>query len=419
MPARDPAPPLRATPLDSITPSLVVGMKRCLLRVAFSRSGPHRRLVSHGPAARLGTAAHEVLELVGKGQLDEHDPDSPHWRAAYEALWRDAVERQDADARQSLVDNALGPPDRWPFYSMRRGQTRVLARQLSRRRWSPDSYTRLAFALAPLDSSPVTHAAPAEPCGSESILAGFGGRLQGRADNIEIEDDGVCIEDFKTGAIYEHVDDPLDQPRIKGDYRLQLLLYAALYHDATGVWPARLRLIPFSGPPETIEMDEAARAEATQAARESLALLDRYNQAATSGRLAHLAIPAPSACRDCPFRGPCDAYWSRASASWQPNEHPSCAGVVQEVRELSNATIALTIAVRAGAIAPGIWRIRGLTPDQVTGPAGSISPGDAVRIVNLRQREGGAPDELWGRHDTEVWRLSVSATPGILGRSRS
>ena len=59
-------------------------------------------------------------------------------------------------------------------------------------------------------------------------------------DRIVAGSDGVTISDFKSGAVLEDATD--NDSEIKVEYKVQLMLYAALYKIAKGEWPRRLLL---------------------------------------------------------------------------------------------------------------------------------------------------------------------------------
>src|SRR5690348_18377835 len=99
---------------------MAAAMRQCSLRVAFSQSYEHRKLISRGPVARLGSASHSVLEAVGAGALDNTPPHE--WDSRLHELWHIAVSEEATDADQSIGDRGLGPPQKWPYYNLRYAQ---------------------------------------------------------------------------------------------------------------------------------------------------------------------------------------------------------------------------------------------------------------------------------------------------------
>lgn len=384
MSARRVPPPPVAQPLRSTSPSQAAELRRCALRVAFQRSPAHASLHARGPAARLGSVCHSVLEGIGKGALDGVLEDQ--LRARILELWDAAVAEQQADAEQSQVDRDLGPAQRWRGYFLKRARLLIAAQELARSRSVHALHLAVGLAAAL----------------SEHSMLGFGGRLRGQADRVVHDTHGLVIEDFKSGAVFESVDES-EQPQIKDGYRVQLLIYAALYHEETGNWPDRGRIIGLDGRIAEIEI---APQEALAAARDTLELLDAYNRGVTATTLYTLAAASPAACSTCGFRGACDAYWTSASPAWEPVERPSSMGRVLGIHGHGDGTVSLTIAASGGTVRSGEVRIRGLRPDQISALGEDVAPGPTVRLVKLRRREqqNGVP-ELWAGPETEVWLL--------------
>lgn len=379
------------TPIPFTSPSTAAEMRRCMLRVAFSKSARHRSLVSRGPAARLGTACHAVLEAVGRGALDEVSEEE--WDSHVRALWERAVQSQWDDARHSTADSELGPPVSWPYYYLRLAQLELITRELARGRRTDDVASTLALDGFVGASSQVR-------LGYEVSLEGFGGKLRGQADRVTVGPEGLCVDDYKTGAIYEHVEEPDHVASLKEDYRIQLLDYAALYHEETRIWPDSARVIPLHGEPVLVQVDPL---EAERTAREAIVLFDRYNALASQGRADSLASPSPESCSTCSFRGPCDAYWANVAESWVPPDRPSTAGRATDVQQLGDGSVVVTVEGTQGAPYLGLVRIRGLTPQQISGVDGVLEKGANLRVVRLRGHQKPGPAELWAGAESEVW----------------
>lgn len=241
-----------ARPLAYVTASSAAGLGGCLLRIAFRSDPEMRAAVPSSPAARLGTAAHSVLETAGRGRLGTSGfPD------AFETAWSGAVAEQWRLSQGSPFEAGWRRAEDWPGFSMTKGRTR-----------------RLAARLAPPPGAAAEEPGNREPgVLEEHLQSACGGILRGRADVVRRYPDHV-VQDYKTGSIRDA------DGRLKSAYRTQLLLYAYLEHEESGSWPVRAEVIPLRGDPEIFEV---VPAETTAAAEQALAARDRYNGLAEAG----------------------------------------------------------------------------------------------------------------------------------------
>ena len=206
--------------------------------------------------------------------------------AEAETVWNTAVAKAVRAAAGHPLDSRFSNPERWPGYFLVR--QRALASgsgSVARAGASPArAYTGL------LDKAR----------GTERRLEARGGRLVGRPDHF----DGTTLTEYKSSLpnpAWAGANSLLDA------FRRQLRLYAAIIAEATGVWPARGRVIAASGQVMDVPLDPAACDAEADAA---LAALDALNQELASGTAPEtLARPAPAACNGCPFRAICPAFW--------------------------------------------------------------------------------------------------------------
>jgi hypothetical protein len=186
---------------------------------------------------------------------------------------------------------------------------------------------------------------PAEHALQEQRRQAFGGKLRGRADVIRRSPEPE-IEDYKTGSLADG-----ETGDIKPQYRMQMLLYAVLEHEAAGVWPKRATLIPLQGAPVVIEIDPA---EATAAAEAALAALGEYNREVDAGLPAiDLATPSPAACRFCPYAIECPAFWSSANHHWLEQGIVAVVGRIHGREESRLSTFNIRVKKTAGSVGPG------------------------------------------------------------------
>lgn len=339
--------PGKSWPLAYVSPSSYEVLRDCRLRKAFAQQSPPGHSV---PALRLGAACHRILCQLAEGRVIPAQLDS-----RLKELWRAEIEREAAASKQAGEWALFGPPESWPGIQLKRARLRRAAG------W-------LAALLASLPAGADVRC--------ELDLQGAGGRLRGKID-LAVRSGGVpLIADYKTGAALER-----DSLQIVGRYRRQLLLYAALEHEATSQWPATAWLVPLEGKPEQVEVDPV---EAAGTVADALALLDAYNSAAPG---AQPASPAPGTCSACGFASRCPAFWAACDASWAP-DLLAVRGEVASVMPSTFGGRSLVVVPRGGSLGHEPVRVRGVSDHAFAGAAG-IAPGAEVAISGLRADPSG------------------------------
>lgn len=281
-----------------------------------------------------------MLEAAGRGRLPEETGGSA-WRTAFEELWKAAITRQEEQAAASPLEAHWGSAVTWPNYAKKKVSTRRLCERISSNRPASHDQER-----------------GSTPSGlREQRQSAFDGRLIGKADVI-IRAPEPVIEDYKTGALFEAD----DQREVKPHYRLQMLLYAVLEHEETGVWPLRAYLIPLEGQRVEIKIDPA---EATQAAVRALEDLAHYNRSVKAGGdPVALASPTPETCLFCPYAIECPAFWTTSNPSWAASEIVAASGEVSGSETAQNGMLSLAIRVVRGSVAPGNYHLYDLDPQR-------------------------------------------------------
>lgn len=343
------------------SPSSAALLLQCNLRVAYASDPEFRREVPGSPAARLGTACHQVLEVAGSHALPA--PDSAAWRDAFESVWHDAISTEETAAAEHPLESHWPPAERWPGYAIRKVRTRHLAERLA--------------------SASLTTGQAGGAVELEHERQGFGGRLRGRPDVVRRTKQGSVVEDYKTGVVYE-----AGTAEVKTGYRLQLLLYSALEQERTGECPRTARLIPLEGEPATIEIKED---DVLEAAQSVLAALDQYNAHVEMGTSPDLLADAkPDHCRFCPFAIRCPGFWSAANQDWVEGGIVAAAGEVTDSEPARFDTFDLIGDVDAGTVAGDRVRLHGLDLNRF-GPALHAPAGSSFAATGLRS---GTSDEL-------------------------
>jgi hypothetical protein len=344
--------------IPATSPSLVESMRACLLRAGMSKTPGIWAYVLSNPKAWLGTAYHSVLKRLpelsgaeGPSRLQE--------------LWQQEIGRLEQQASGHPLNRRYGAGTSW------RGYYLVL-----------ETLKIRAANLAPAQRVQIGNSA-AQTFREEDIV-GFGGKLKGKPDLGR----GDEIIDFKTGNIYEVADEEDTSPALKQAYVRQLRLYAYLIHEATGRWPRRGLLYPIAGPPVEIDVDPPA---CVQEATEAVALLDRYNAlAAQASDPAALASPSPDACRWCPFKMLCPAFWGSVGEGWALDGDAVTGALLAPPQPIhGEAGFSLSIAVDGGTVPHAAITLAPL-PAAVHPNLAGLTAGSRVRVTGLSRRVSGA-----------------------------
>ena len=286
------------------SPSLAASLSECMFRAAQEHIPEIQELLGKAPSALIGTIAHAVVDRA----LRFADlPLSSGQGQGRQAIARQLWEEEEENLIRSLPPVALPEPARWPHYAMKRARTCALAASLLH------GSTEKERRLSPFPPHFLT---------SEVEFQACDGRLAGRIDHLVRTEEGLVVEDLKTGEIRD------DGGKLIDVYRRQVLIYAFLVHENLGEWPSSVRLVSVNGDSleQSIEPNESIRLVETV-----LRDLTRYNQVASSlegdapAQMRTLAAPSPEACRWCRVRAWCAPYWE-VKGDW-PNANPSRADV--------------------------------------------------------------------------------------------
>jgi RecB family exonuclease len=376
-------PTIEPAPLASVTPTSAEALRACPLRAAFDASREHRAMVLRGPAARLGTVCHEVLEAAAKGHFD--GVDAGQLANAFEHLWCCLIDREQEAALQSPLERHFGPAGRWPYYTLKKAYLYQMVKVLVATRTTAHASYRAQTTIKEQEQA-------------DREYIGFGGKLRGRADHVVERDGRVEIEDYKSGAIFEEADS--GTPEIKAGYQRQLLLYAALHWDDTGEWPDVAHVIALQGERFSTPIKPE---EAKHLVGETLALLDAYNlQVEKGASVNELATPSVQACRHCPYKLVCDPFWDAVSRSWDLGGAAYIEGVIVAIEDFGASGRALVIDATRSNLSPGRYRLRGLTSSRFP-ELTEMAPGTKVRVIGAGIVKQNETMDLLVGHYTQLW----------------
>jgi RecB family exonuclease len=390
-------PTIQPAPIPYTTPTRAGALRECLLRAAFEADPECRELAFRGPAARLGSACHAVLEAAVRGRFDNVEPTRA--QETFEQVWREQIDREEASAQKSPLERHLGPAQRWPYYALKRARLFRLISDVAEAQ-------RHSSAKAASTGGRRTEWA-------ERPYLGFGGRLRGRADHVVEKAGQIEIEDYKTGAIFDESEEGTSE--IKATYKRQMFLYAALEWDARGRWPKRARLVSLGGEHADLAV---VPAEALALAEEVVALLDTYNAAVSNGQTAsNLCTPSQDVCMPCPFKVMCNCFWEAASPAWKMlNTVAFIEGIVAHVGTTTSNSSTIEVDVVRGNVPLGRYRFRQVSGAQFA-DLEQISTGFRVRVAGARIENVEEPRDL-GRVRHLLEAMTAPGRPGGWTRGR-
>jgi RecB family exonuclease len=355
---------LAIKPMTRVSPRRYDALKQCTLREVWAAGGqPH--LLPVAPAARLGTAIHQLLEDAGRGRLASAE------RPAVERRWEELLGEAERTMRASWLERHFVPlRSSVPGFEVRqlRAQERALA---------------IAQAAARASREPGQDQAMA---GFEKWVAAPDGSVGGYIDHVVESPGGLVLRDYKSGSIHDATVG-LPPAAVRESFVVQMRLYAALYAATTGSWPAKLELVPLHGDGVEIPFD-AADCEALLA--EAIAALAHINSTIAEPASQHedaearLANPSIASCRQCLFRPACAPYrQARTEASSEEEWPDDVWGELRRARQLGNGKLLLTIST--GLTDREARHIRGITASPERHPAlQHVHEGCKLSIFSLR-----------------------------------
>jgi RecB family exonuclease len=372
--------------LESISPTRFASMRNCALREVWAANRAPALLPS-SPAARLGTVIHRLLEEAGQATFRQGDSD------AIDRRWEELVELAEQAMQSTWLERHIVPlRTSVSDFEVRHIQARERALELAE--------------TASHGQKPQAQVANSElPHGCEIPVSTRDGRIRGRIDAIVLSGNEAVIRDYKSGAIFEA--SAKHAPILKEAYETQLRMYAALYAQTCGRWPARLEVVPIFGPPQPVDLDEATCTALIDRARAALDDVNRAISMSGSGRelQQQLATPGAETCSHCTYRPACSSY--QAISERQPPWPNDLWGRLDAITHLADGRLLMAIWCGEQVI-----RVRGLTAGGRHPALHLLEPDDPVAIFNLRAT--GSPTMFTESLFTVIYKMPPGSHIGAL-----
>ena len=352
-------------PLRSISPTIFSAIKKCALKAVWQRNG-NPPLLPASPKTRVGTVAHKLLAEAGQGQL----------RATANGVnsrWRELLEEASADMSHSLLERHLSPLERSvPDIEVLRIRTTRMALDVARKSQPP-----------PRKNS--SHVIPPS-YGHEIRVQSADSLVRGTIDTvIREEGTGIILQDYKSGSIVELGNG--EKLNYRESYQTQMKMYAGLYAEKFGEWPAYLELVSLTGERQGVPFTEIDCSTLLDEAKATLSWINETIENNPSSSLPSiLASPSREACAFCQFRPGCESYLLMVEELGEGQWPIDVIGMVESVKRLGNSKMMLSLASGTDSV-----KIPGLSSGYRHPVLMTLQPGDMVGVFNLRRSRLTAP----------------------------
>lgn len=267
-------PDIPLKPLERISPSRFIALQGCQLREIWQSQKEVSSLLPGNTAAKIGIIIHRMIELTYMGFI-RTDNDIVE-------KWEEEVCTVEQTMRTNLLEANLLPLSQSRNYEVKKLRCFLLLQRLLKETHNISSSKARAH--------------------SEVWLETADKKISGKVDLIRQTNTGVQLIDFKTGNIIDKFSNT-----VKSEYQTQIKLYAALYHEVTGLWPDRLTLIGLDRVETDVEYSFGEAKCLLSAAKDLMASINRN---ISSNCQEFFAFPKPETCYYCNFRPACHKYWS-------------------------------------------------------------------------------------------------------------
>jgi RecB family exonuclease len=266
-------------PIRRVSPSRFSDFQLCSLKEIWSSNHQIPLLPLH-PSIRLGTISHAVLEAAAKGAVTD--------KASFDARWDDMTRKVQQEMLQHPIEKHLVPLESSAFnYEVKKILSFKLAEQMF---ISTDSGI-------------------SEKQSAEQWFESADGKIGGQIDLVLSYEDGVEIVDYKTGNVL----DSGSGMEVKEEYKVQMKLYAGLYHEVNGFWPVKLSIIGIDRQKYDISFCQEECWDLLDNARK---IVDETNELIEAGlKPEDFANPSPALCKYCSYRPACKKYWQARECS--------------------------------------------------------------------------------------------------------
>lgn len=346
-------------PQPPFGPTTLEILRSCPLRVCFERSDGYQRRT--GYAARVGTAFHRTIQWLNENPLSQAD-----FQIIAEATrlhFEEELRKQEEEGNRRPRERGLPrPQDR---IHQAAEALLIEARHIVEMGGITRSVTTLEPTIPALEPKPEHQLPPVGRVEVEQSVRSRDALFKGRVDRVEYTSAGARLIDFKSSL-------RADLPE---RYERQLQLYAYLWNETRGEWPAEAEVIyPFTGTTYRIDIDPVACLALVAECRtfiQELQIHQDPNRLASPGDV----------CQVCEFRPWCKPFWG-----FQATEK-------NHLRALEQASTGLEGEIASLNEISGHWKVlvlwrdvlvRIMVPLERFPHLVNAQPGMRVRVLDMR-----------------------------------
>ena len=210
--------------------------------------------------------------------------------------------------------------------------------------------------------------------------------VRGTIDAVIQEDGtGIIIQDYKSGSLVELEDGNEFHP--KESYQTQMKMYAGLYAENFGEWPASLELVSLTGERRGVPFTKNDCSNLLDDAKATLRWINETVENHPGSLLPSiLASPSPEACVFCQFRPACGPYRIAVAKQGRERWPLDVIGTVESLTRLGNSKMMLSLTTDIGSV-----KIPGLSSGERHPALLALEPGEMAGVFNLRRSWPTAP----------------------------
>ena len=267
-----------------LTPSSFVMYRKCALKEVLSKAPEYKEYIYLHPKTRLGSVCHQIINNLGQGKYDHVllEDLSKCMEKDFEMLCKKQFEM----ANQSVYSEKANSYEHWPGYFIKLSRLKIVGEKLWRSRKQTKTSSSRQFV--------------------EQYINSPDGKLRGRPDRyIFVSPNELLIEDYKTGLIFD------EKNKLYENIRLQMMLYASIFHETYPDFTIRFRIIPLKGMPyeETVDIDCA-----NKVFQDAMVLLHNLNEVIegikdSTNSYDDLASPSLESCEYCLYKFRCNSFF--------------------------------------------------------------------------------------------------------------
>ena len=288
-----------------ISPSQFYSMKDCAYKSLLAEAFEKKPLLPVSPNAYLGIVLHKMLELIAKGAVTNEDD--------FNRMFNEQIR---------IIEDKL-QKDGYGFFiplqkNVKDFGLRVVLLKKHLRSNSALSMTQIDIQFY-----------------SERWFESKDRLIAGKIDLVIETGENTEIVDFKTGAITEDVLDDGGEVfvAVREEYKDQLKLYAYLYFENTGKFPAYLSLVDLAKQKFAINFSEAECYAVYEKAKE---LLYVTNECVRNGTFT--ANTTEANCKYCLYRPACSFFQQKLETDYSFND---VSGSVKDTVRYQNGNVSV------------------------------------------------------------------------------